>query len=71
VAQQAGGDAAAVAPDVAKAVYALAAASGSEAAYKMLVDLYEQVWCRTDVQAVTMFARPRLLSVLCPMCVEG
>lgn len=41
--QQAAGDAGAVAPDVAKAVYALAAASGSETAYNTLVDMYEQV----------------------------
>jgi streptolysin S family bacteriocin protoxin len=43
VSQQAAGDADAVAPDVAKAVYALAAASGSETAYNMLVAMYEQV----------------------------
>lgn len=43
VAQQAAGQAGAVAPDVAKAVYALAAASGSETAYDALVLMYEQV----------------------------
>lgn len=48
VAQQASGQADAVAPDVAKAVYALAAASGSEAAYTTLVNMYEQVrWGRS------------------------
>lgn len=43
VAQQAAGQAGAVAPDVAKAVYALAAASGSVTAYDALVSMYEQV----------------------------
>jgi hypothetical protein len=43
VSQQAGGQADAVAPDVAKAVYALAAASGSDEAYQTLVSMYEQV----------------------------
>lgn len=43
VAEQAAGQAEAVAPDVAKAVYALAAASGSETAYDTLVTMYEQV----------------------------
>lgn len=43
VSQQAGGQADAVAPDVAKAVYALAAASGSDEAYQTLVNMYEQV----------------------------
>lgn len=41
--QQAGGHSDAVAHDVAKAVYALAAASGSESAYNTLVNMYEQV----------------------------
>jgi hypothetical protein len=43
VSQQASGQADAVAPDVAKAVYALAAASGSDQAYQTLVNMYEQV----------------------------
>jgi hypothetical protein len=43
VAQQAAGQSEVVAPDVAKAVYALAAASGSETAYDTLVTMYEQV----------------------------
>lgn len=47
VAQQAHGQGDAVAPDVSKAVYALAAASGSDTAYDTLVSMYEQV--RTPV----------------------
>jgi hypothetical protein len=43
VSQQAAGQADAVAPDVAQAVYALAAASGSDEAYQTLVNMYEQV----------------------------
>jgi len=43
VAQQAQGQGDAVAPDVSKAVYALAAASGSDTAYDTLVSMYEQV----------------------------
>lgn len=47
VAQQASGQADSVAPDVAKAVYALAAGSGSETAYTTLVNMYEQVcWAK-------------------------
>jgi hypothetical protein len=52
VAQQASGDADAVAPDVAKAVYALAAASGSEAVYATLVNMYEQVGCGATAELV-------------------
>jgi hypothetical protein len=41
--QAAGGQGGAISPDVTKAVYALAAASGSETAYKALRQMYEEV----------------------------